>query len=75
MPKKPEEIEPIDANLDAVVEQLVNPRTGKTKKNIALIPYQEENPRTPDQGELDLQIQKHIEIDGTNHLRTDANNE
>ena len=63
-PPKDKIIEPINASLDAVASALVNPRTKKTSKDIALLPHKGDNSRTPAQGELDLQIQKQIEIDG-----------
>jgi len=56
-------IEPINASMEAVVEKLANPRTKKESKDIALLPYRGDNPRTPSQGELNLQIQKQIEIE------------
>jgi len=63
-PPKDKIIEPIDASMEAVVEKLANPRTIKQSNPNALIPYSSNSPRTPSQGELDLQIQKQIEIDG-----------
>lgn len=56
--------EPINASMDAVVEKLVNPPTKKDRKSIALLPHKAGNPPTSTQGELNLQIQKQIEIDG-----------
>lgn len=61
---KKDEIEPIDDNLNNVADALVNPRTQKPSENKALLPVPGLNPRTPEQGELNLQIQKQIEIDG-----------
>jgi hypothetical protein len=58
MVKKDKTIEPIPDSMENVVTALVNPRTKKDSKDIALIPFQGDNPRTPAQGELNLQIQK-----------------
>jgi len=63
-PPKDKTIEPIDDRMESVVEKLVNPPTHKSTKNNALIPYKGSNPPTSAQGELSLQIQKQIEIDG-----------
>jgi hypothetical protein len=64
MPKETDKIiEPINASLEAVVEKLVNPPTKKSFNNKQLIPYKGINPPTS-QGELDLRIDKQIEIDG-----------
>lgn len=64
MPKDKDIIEPIDDGFDNVADAVVNPRGQKTNKNIALLPTPGGNPRTPVQGELDLQIHTQIEIDG-----------
>ena len=64
MSKKDKIIEPIDADFDDVVEAISNPRAKKASNDKNLIPFSVSNPRTPAQGELDLQIEKQIEIDG-----------
>ncbi len=51
--------EPSEAAQDLVV-----PRTIKSKEINILVPEMVQNPRTPQQIELDLQIQKQVEIDG-----------
>ena len=61
---KDKEIEPINATMDAVVEKPVNPPTNKAINNKGLIPYKSRSPLTSAQGELNLKIQKQIEIDG-----------
>lgn len=45
-------------------QELGGPRTPKVARPMALVPGPGQNPRTPAQGELDLQIQKSVEIDG-----------
>lgn len=64
MPKKDDTIEPIPDSFDNVADKVVNPRAPNARKNMALLPVPGQNPRAPIQGELDLQIQKAIEIDG-----------
>lgn len=49
---------------DKKVGILVKPRTPKTNKNRTLLPIPGENPRTLEQGYLDVKIYKQIEIDG-----------
>jgi hypothetical protein len=63
-PPKDKIIEPINASMEAVVERLANPPTKKQSNNKTLLPYKGQNPPTPEQGELNLKIQKQIEIDG-----------
>lgn len=50
--------------MENVVTALANPRTKKDSNDNTLIPFRGDNPRTPAQGEFNLQIQKQIEIDG-----------
>ena len=64
MPRKDKTIEPIPDTLENVTTALLNPRTKNTSPNRMLLPVPGENPRTTEQTELDLQIQKQIEIDG-----------
>lgn len=45
-------------------EKTTNPRTPKPNESMALLPIPSQNPRTPVQQVLDLQIQKQIEING-----------
>lgn len=48
----------------AAVTRWQNPRTKKYSKDMVLLPIPGQNPRTPEQAVLDLQIEKQIEIDG-----------
>jgi hypothetical protein len=48
----------------AALARWQNPRATKSNKTNMLIPTPGGNPRTPEQGVLDLQIEKQIEIDG-----------
>jgi hypothetical protein len=49
---------------NAALARWRNPRAIKSNENKVLVPYRPQNSRTPEQGELDLQIEKQIEIDG-----------
>jgi len=60
VPKKPDEIEPIDATFDEVVGAIAP----KQLKNSALTVAPGASAITPGQGLLNLQIEKQIEVDG-----------
>jgi hypothetical protein len=60
----PKDIEPLNGEFDAVVEKLVNPQAKKANNNKGLLPYKGKNPQAIKEPELDLQVQKQIEING-----------
>jgi len=65
MPKKTDKtIEPIDAKFEDVAKKLVKADGKKTNKNTNLLPTPRGKAAAPIQAELNLQIQKQVEIDG-----------
>ena len=65
MPKQPDKvIQPIPDTFENVTKKVVNPRTSKPKEIKVLVPAAPPKSRTSMQGNLDLQIEKQIEVDG-----------
>lgn len=64
MAKKPDKIEPIDADFDDLAKSVVGAITPKFNKNKVLVPAPGGSAITPKEPMLNLQIEKQIEVDG-----------